>query len=488
MSKELDVIVIGAGLGGLTTAALLAKQGANVLVLERHYVVGGCASTFRRHRCVFDAAVHLIGGLEPGGFTHRILQELDVLDRLPLVEVSPMYRVQIGSDHYDIPADLDEFARSLSAWFPDEAAAIEETMMEIKDLGTGVFFPKQLSLQRLRRMPEVNRTTVQSYLHGRFRNPRIPFLITSLFPYIGVTPDEMETLTFMAVLASYHGGAYYIEGSTQKLADALAYAVERDGGRVKLRTEVEQILIEDGRAVGVRTKRGEEFRASTVVSNADMRTTFTRMIAPSDLPSHLHREVHRMIPSHSALLLYAALRNDGWTQQLPHELIVYPHENFSRDCNSFNPLEPVPGSWFVLTCPSKSDPSLAPEGTAVVSIMMGCEADFVEQLRETRGKDFLTDAALQAIEHHLPGLRERVTFLETATPRTITRYTGNSDGAIYGWKRSACQPFSRSAKGTTAIPGLFAAGHWTTAGHGVFGTMRSARLAAKAIQKSWRTT
>ncbi|PWK15786.1 phytoene desaturase family protein [Tumebacillus permanentifrigoris] len=486
MSQRYDVIVIGAGLGGLTTAALLARNGAKVLLLEQHYVVGGCASTFRRGPYLFDVSVHLMGGMEEGGSGHKILQELDVLDRLPLVEVSPMYRVQIGNDSYDIPANLDEFAAALVGWFPDEAVAIKETMSEIRDFGNAILDSEKLTPNLLHRLPEFHRKPVDQYLAGRFRNPRIRFLITSLFPYIGATPDELETLFFMGVLASYHGGAFYTEGSSQKLADALSYAITRDGGEVKLRTRVDKILIEDGRVTGVRTKKGEEYRATTVVTNADMKTTFSTLVASENLPAGLAGEIQRMRSSHSAILLYAGIRNDGWESQLPHEMIVYPQENFHKDNNGFNPLHPELGGWFIVTRPTSTDPRLAPEGKSIVAFQIGCDAELVEVVREERGKEFVTEAALQMLETHLPGLRERIEQLEVATPRTVRRYTGNTNGAVYGWKKSYNQPWSKSAAGPTAISGLYAAGHWTNSGHGVYGAMRSARQTAQAIIEAWK--
>jgi prolycopene isomerase len=167
-------------------------------------------------------------------------------------------------------------------------------------------------------------------------------------------------------------------------------------------------------------------------------------------------------------------------------LIVFPHSRYNTANNGFDPLHPERGGWFMVTSPTNTDPRLAPPGRSILAVLIGADADVVEPVREERGKAFIAEAALQMLELHLPGLRERIELLEVATPRTVSRYTGNSNGAVYGWKKSFDQPWSKSAAGSTAIPGLFAAGHWTNAGHGVFGTMMSGNRTVDTILKAWQ--
>lgn len=156
-TNNYDAIIIGSGMGGLTSGALLAKTGMKVLVLEQHYEVGGCASMFRRKNFHFDAAIHLISGCQPGGELYQLYDKLGIRDRIDFIEVDPMYTLRVGNSTYEIPANLDHFQQKLMKWFPEDQFAIFETMEEIKQIGKALHegnFQKNPNI--LKRVIELN--------------------------------------------------------------------------------------------------------------------------------------------------------------------------------------------------------------------------------------------------------------------------------------------------------------------------------------------
>ena len=480
-----DAIVVGSGLGGLTTAAILAEAGKRVLVLEQHYIVGGCASSFRRKGFIFDAAVHLIGGCEPGGELQRIFERLGVEQHISFIPVDPMFTVQIEDARYDIPANLDEMAERLGSWFPEDKAAVEAVISEIKQLGgymlnDGSYGSNQALNERLL---DINRQSFAQYLADRFQNPRTAFLLSSLCPYAGISPAQLSTTYMMSTMVSYHGGAFYIKGSSQKIADTLKLAIESRGGKVQIRRRVERILMEQERVHGVIDHKGNEYYAPLIISNADMKQTFTHLLDESDLPAAYHRRINSLKPSYSSVVLYAAMHKDHWLEQLPHELFWFPNDGMEDSLRLYDPTRNDEHPWLSICSPTHTDAQLAPEGYGIVSVMALCEAEHMEQIREEYGKSYIEEQFIALIDSIMPGFKERIHFFELATPRTIERYTLNQAGSIYGWRKGHSQRWGSNMGPRTPVSGLYLAGHWTRNVHGVYGVMKSGRMTADTIVK-----
>src|SRR5690606_4708362 len=134
-SNRYDAIIIGSGLAGLTSAALLSQSGFRVLVLEQHYFIGGCAHTFKRANYIFDTAIHVIGGGEQGGEINNLYKKLDLLDKIEFTRIDPMITLQMDGLSYPIPAELDILNNRLEEWFPEEALSIRKVINEIKYIG-----------------------------------------------------------------------------------------------------------------------------------------------------------------------------------------------------------------------------------------------------------------------------------------------------------------------------------------------------------------
>src|SRR6202166_3002113 len=297
-----DVVVIGSGIGGLIAANLLARDGARVLLVEQHYMVGGYCSTFRRGGYTFDAATHfypLLGNRET--LTGTLLVELVVQTRW--VEMDPVDTFHLpDGTRFDVPAAFDAYLAMLKAAFPHEAAALDVFFGEVRQanlLGLLRYF-------RGRETPGLApyaELTVRQVLERHFRDRKLKLLLTADCPHWGSPPDRTSFVFDSMLRLSYFLGNYYPRGGSQACADELARCFEERGGHVLMSTAARRILVESGesgeggdggerceggRACGVEleTLRGPvshlspasggrfRVRCGAVVSNADLLHTW----------------------------------------------------------------------------------------------------------------------------------------------------------------------------------------------------------------------
>lgn len=483
-----DAIIIGSGFGGLIAGALLAHSGAKVLVLEQHYEVGGCVSMFRRGKYQFDVAVHLLGGCEPGGLIHSLYERLGLADQLEFLEVNPMYHLYLGEHHYEIPANLDHLADKMGNWFPQDHAAIKKVIEEIKTIGGAILRGDfQSNPQVGLRLMELSTLSFDDYLKDRFHHPHTSLVLSSLHPYAGVNVKQLSTVFMMSMLMSYHGGAYYPRGGSQKMSHLLRDYISAHHGQVLTRKKVEKILYDGTSVQGVVDQKGNEYYAPVVISNADLQTTMTELLGEEFLPDTYQADLQRLTPSHSAVILYAVVKNEGFAKPFPHEMFLFPDHELDNDQKYlYHPLDEKTDPSLLICCPSAVDPSLAPEGHSILSCLAICDQDEVERVRAEKGKEAISEHFLQLIEAKIPGFRERIVLSEFATPATVERYTGNQKGAIYGWLKSKDQPWLSEMGPVTPIPGLYAAGHWTPNVHGVYGACLSGLILAEELQKAMK--
>jgi phytoene dehydrogenase-like protein len=299
-------------------------------------------------------------------------------------------------------------------------------------------------------------------LDSYVQDQRLKELLSMLAEYITDDLSTVPALVMAPVFGYYFYGGYYPLGSSQALPDLLVKAIESQGGRVQLRSTVSSIKVEQDRVVGVELVGGEVLRARTVVSNADVRRTFTELVGDQHLPPFFAERIGRLKPSCSAFMVFLGV-------------------DFVPEVEPLTMVLTKEGHRVSINVSSKIDPSLAPEGYSRITLMMlipNSEAvDWNRENPEYLGrKRALGDELIAAAAQAIPELVAHIIFREDASPATLARYVGSSDGAAYGLPVDEWHPPLK-----TPVEGLYLTGVAIRPRPGVEDAVRSGMLTAQAV-------
>jgi phytoene dehydrogenase-like protein len=245
---------------------------------------------------------------------------------------------------------------------------------------------------------------------------------------------------------------------------------------VLLRAHVRRITVRDGQVAGVVLENGQRIRTPVVISNADAFQTFEELIGFDQLPGPFVTRLRGMVPSISAVVAYLATDLDLTQAGLAPEVCYF--RSWDHDENYRNILAGRPAGAY-LAIPTLVDPALAPPGEHIVTVTTLVPYELVESWRDE--KERFATMLLNYADEVIPGIRDRLTFMEGASPRTMERYTLNLAGATYGWEQSPAQTGLRRLARRTPVEGLYLSGHWTQPGGGVMSTTVSGLQTAQLI-------
>lgn len=502
-----DVVVIGAGLGGLSAAGMLAKAGKRVLVLEHHTVPGGYAHGFRRGHFRFDVSLHAMDGVNPGGWAYTPLKDLEVLGQVKFNRLDPFYTVQFPHHTITVPADLYAYEAELMRAFPEQADGLRKMINQmlliyhdvqrfIQDGEAGIRPSiEEVPIQYPNFLPVMGQS-FQDFMDAYIDDPQLQAVFSILWGYYGLPPSQLNAATFIFPWVSYHlHGAFYPEGGSMAISRALEATLLKYGGEVRYKQTATKFDIQDGRLTGVHTDKGLHVGAEIVISNANAPDTMLKMVGEEHLPSEYLQKVKTAEenPAMSNLVVYLGLDRDlkaeGWSH---HELFVAPGYDLDKEYEKveqgrFNELG------VTLTYYNHADPECSPPGTSILGLftlapwdyadVWGTNGDLTNYSQNPRYLKFKQDAAealLDAAEKKLPGLRDSIKYIEVGTPITNHRYSLNPAGAIYGSAQTVDNMYFSRLNAETPIPNLYLASAWSFGG-GMSAAMLAGRDTARLV-------
>ena len=502
---DYDVIVIGTGIGGLTAGAELARKGWKVLLCEQGPRPGGCFTSFRRKGYTFDGGIQ---GCEDAGLLTPMLRHLGIRDELTLTRGTSA----VATPDFFIPfptyRELKGFYRGLEQVYPGESGAVREIGREVQAL-CGFFEALLKSPSPMfRSLPEVALQTaawfpryapafrnaglffrllgipIEDYLQRKFSDPRPAKLIAQM-GYRGTRASL--ALPFFYFFTDY----WYPRGGIQKIPDTLAGFIREHGGEIRYRTLVEEILVEYGRARGIRTENGDIIRAPFIISNGDARRTFLEMLPPEAVPESYRSELARAGLSESTFSVFLGL--DIPPEKLPtrgcqHVLALPSYEGVGYDDVSSKP-DFYRHSFLMILTPSVEDPTLAPPGKSVMVLQSAAVSEYSGNWGTKNGrrtprykkiKEKVSGDLIASAEKVLPGISDKIEVKITASPYTYQRYTLNAGGATGGWAKHPGRTFLGGTRGllniVSPVNNLYLAGHWTSIPGGVPTAIMSGKI------------
>ncbi|HRP68923.1 MAG TPA: NAD(P)/FAD-dependent oxidoreductase [Turneriella sp.] len=462
--QNFDVIFIGSGIGSLAAASLLAQyEGKRCLILEKHWQIGGYTHVFKRKKkYVWDVGLHYVGQVAEG---EQIRRAFDAVTegRLKWNRMPDVFDKFVYPDGtFDHKSGVENYRADLEARFPHEKDAIAlyfhdiaEVLLWFQRTEMGKNLPLALRWLEplIRKESPFALMTTEKYLEQRFSDPKLRAIVSSQWGDFGL-PPSLSAFCIHAILVNhFFNGAAYPVGSAEAIADTIAPIIERTGGRLLSSHQVERILVEDGKAVGVRVKklRGEGqdeeivFKAKTIISCAGVYNTYVKLLDDERTLDYKRRIIHfnARHPPVSHISVYIALKDSAKTLGLHGEnhwiYDTYDHEETYKNRNEWVKRGRPPMAY--LSLPSLKDPKAEHDGHTAEIISFAPYGEYAAwkdqpwKKRDDIYKQIKEKAAqllIDFVDERYKGFADLVDFYEVSTPITTEHMTGHDQGAIYG--------------------------------------------------------
>lgn len=479
-----DIIIIGAGLGGLTAGAKLAKEGRKVLVIEQHDRPGGCATTFKRGNYTLEVGLHEMDGPAAGEMKSRIFNDLDVSKNVEFLKVPEFYHFINGRHEVTIPHNPEIAVSVLCKHFPEEI------------IGINTYFNLLLTPKKKNKTEEpVIDISVGNYLDSIIHNEDLKLILLGNLGYFHDDPYSLSLGYYSVAQAAYflYGGSY-IKGGSQKLSDYLADYIRTHGGEVMLNHTVNKITVENNRATGVLFKRKNRTNEDSIPASGE------EIIVNSSVPG-----LTDLLPEEYALKLMENIKDEkigtsfltiyfGFKKPLK-ELgsRYYSTFNFDESVKSQadivknNKTDFVSRS-FTFVDYSQINSDLAPEGKSVGAL---CCIDYLKDWDHLSKEDYkarkekVAGIFIDRLERIIPGIKSVIDYYEVGTSSTVKRYTLNPGGAAHGFAHT---PGRKPNDYLKILDNLHFASAWTKTGGGFSGAIYGGYLCALNVMRKKNVT
>ncbi|MGL4739025.1 MAG: FAD-dependent oxidoreductase [Cellulosilyticaceae bacterium] len=493
--QERDVIVIGAGLSGLTCAALLAKKGLKVTVIEAGFKPGGSCGIFKRKGMTFEQGAAMLYGFSAEGFNPHYYVFNVLQEPIDMIKHESLYAVNFGQERVVFYKSIDRFMQELSRVFPSEEKGIEAFY---KDMGhlyqkviaeTPLFVSpdvvsKEQGLKQFLNHPwsyikflSYLNKSAKALLQKYFKNEEIfQFFDKMTSTYCYATVEEAPAVLGAVMFVDNHvGGSYYPAGSTLHLIGKLEKVIEQHQGEMIYNKRASRILTQDGRCAGVELMDGSCLKSEQVVYGGNIWALYESLLKDACSEKTKLWAKH-LEPTYPSVVLFAIVDQEVIPQDtLPIEMFIAEKEQIAE-------------SEITAYILSIDDHTLCPTDYHVVMTIGPSFRQWPNGLQEGYKTDEYRiqkekeeERLLAVLEKRFPGFREHIIYTELATPATLERYVLKYKGAVAGPKQKLGQHMLKRQHIATEIEGVFCCGEGTVMGTGTPAVTVSGIAAANLV-------
>ena len=502
-ANQFDVIVIGSGMGGMTTAAALSRLDHKVLLLEQAQMIGGLTHAFTRDGFSWDVGLHYCGTFGHDQLAGRILDWLSG-GTIEFHSVGTVYDTLHFPDGFEISVGRPAAAykMELKDQFPDNVAEIDayfEALLSAEEAGHMVAAERAMpepfrsahNWWNKRKIERWCSRTTGEVIAEYISNPKLAAVLSAQWGTYGGKPAEASFAVHAIIMGHYLEGAAYPVGGATAIAKGLVPVIEAAGGSARAGTPVSEILLEDGKAVGVRTSSGEEINAPYIVSAIGAGETVKHLLPVDIREQHWVREVASFEPAICHFEVFLGFEGDIARNGATRSNHWFYESWDTNDAISIA-ADGGPIQMMFVSFPSLKDPAHDPgpsskhTGEMLVWADWSSVAEFAAGGAENRGDKW--EAFKQSIESRImaffaekfPALAPLVVYNELGTPLATASFTGHEKGGFYGVETTPRRMLSDALNASTPVPGLFLAGQDVMT-PGIAGALAGGMLGAAAI-------
>ncbi len=494
-SNQYDALAIGSGIGGLTVAALLAKfNQKRVLMLEQHLMIGGLTQEVKRQGFRWDIGVQAVGDLGEGEAGRAVFDYITdgQLQWQPMPTLAE--KIIYPDLSWEIQNNSQQYRADLSRLFPEEKVNLQRYFQELGqvanwcsihqlEVNSPLWF-RQVFKPLWGQVSQLAHLTVKEYLDRNFHNPRLKALLTSQWYTYGLPPAQSAFGVHALVMNGYGKGSWYPRGGAQAIAKSILPTLERAGGKAIAQCLVTEILIEDGRAIGVKARKthepdaeSQEYYAPIIISDAGAYNTYTKLI-PKKYATAYREQIEAFPKGYSTLILFVGLKES------PERLGIdtpnyWIHTSYDHDeawAKQLESPEKLPTSCY-LSFPSLKEPTVT-HHTAKIMVLANYDwfTKWQGQSWQERAPDYyelkekIAQNLIKFVESYYPGFSDAIAYYELATPLTVEYFDQSDRGAIYGIPSIPARLEQPWIGSKTPIENLYLTGT-DALGHGIIGAM-----------------